>query len=361
MMTKTLTWKVIYSRKCQKFQMSTNFSNRVVQLSSRRGRRTREDDELVKHTHACLYPFHTGPFNPTFLEQRLTRKIRGYTRGEFTTSSADNWGFIYACPSQANNTSSLQMATNTLATAANAFANVQGVVAPNTPFAITDFGNLLLKSRITCCSLRIRNITPLLDRGGTLYAVRSPDDGSLPAQNFDSIISEYDITGNSWRCDTSGGKWNYLSWAPRDMDQMEFTPNPVPTSDFGLSNMARTMAFIAKAPGSLNEFPQTYEWEFVVHGEVLGGGTVNEQAHGATRGQSHHLTNKVHQVIAELHTKPPVALNEGNSVLAPFIVDAVKAGHAVADIVNVGCDIAQRAATILPSFLATTRALGSFL
>lgn len=339
------------------------FSNRVLVPRHRNRNRTKEDEELVKHTQGILYPFHTEIWNPTFPEQRPTRKLRLYARGQTTTSSAagdGGWGYVYISPNCANNATSAFFAVNSPTLAADTFANPVVASRPNSPYASGDFLASGLKSRISSCCLRVRNITPMLNRGGTLYAMRSPDDEPLPTGFFDVQIGELDVTGNSWRCDTSGGKWSYLPWAPRERDQMEFsiTSGSVTANNNG-AQMQRTLAFVFQAP-SLS-FPQTYEYEYVMYVEILGGGLVNEQIHGATRGESHPDTEKVHQIVSILHTKPAITETEGNNALSGFIVDCVKAGHGVQSIVNAACDVAGRISTVLPQALAATRALGSFL
>lgn len=191
----------------------TIFSNRVLVPRHRNRNRTKEDEELVKHTQGILYPFHTEIWNPTFPEQRPSRKLRLYARNQTTTSSAagdGGWGYVYISPNIASDASSSFFAINSPTLAANSFANPIGSLGPNSPYLTGAFGVSALKCRVSSCCLRIRNITPMLNRGGTLYALRSADDGPLPGQDFNITIGELDVTGNSWRCDTSGGKWSYL-------------------------------------------------------------------------------------------------------------------------------------------------------
>jgi len=338
------------------------FSNRVVPYNHRRGNRSKQDEELVKHTQGILYPFHTQMWSPTFLEQRATRKIRSFNRFTFTTAvtgSGDGWGFVYTTPTAASDPSLSQHAVNTPTLPSNNFANAVATGVFTSPYTRAEFTSSTAKSRCISCAMRVRNISTMLNRGGTLHALKSVDDGNIPGVSFDNIIAEYDISGNSWRCDTSGRKWSYLAWTGRETDQMEFsnTASPPVGNNSGIE-MARTLAFVAFAPGSI---AQTYEVEIVNYFEVLGGGTENQVIQGATKGDGHHLTQKVHQVVSELHLRPSIMENEGNSVLAGFITDCVKAGHGVQDIVNAATDVAGKVATILPQALAATRALGSFL
>jgi len=335
------------------------FSNHF-HTTPRRRNRDAEDQALVHHVHASLYPFHSQPVNSCFHLQPPSRKVKSFARGTFATDTLVNsgWGYVYACPCGANNPLAAQMAFSPGGAITNdGFANPQTLFS-NSPFLTADFGTALLNFRCISVGLRVRNITPLLSRCGTLYALRGNNDQSITGQAFNQSIADLDVTGNAWRCDTSGSKWSYLAWAPTDKDQMEFTNQSV---SFDLTNsqlMARNLAFVAQAPSTSQ---QTYEWEIVVHFEVMSGVGSSDLLHSCTRGVSHPRIEKVNNIIADLHRRPQIMENESSSALSNFIVDVTATGHDIKTIVDAACDIASKTAAVLPQVYAATRALGSFL
>lgn len=335
------------------------FSTRFHTKPSRRNRNP-EDAALVNHVHASIYPFHSQPVNSCYPHQPPSRKLKTFSRGTFATDTLANsgWGYVYTCPCAASNPTTSQMGqSQSIATTNDQFTSPFAITT-NSPYVTADFGAASLTSRFVSCGLRVRNITPMLDRGGTLYALKSPNDYLLPGATFNSLIADLDVTGNCWRCDTSGGKWSYLAWCPGDRDQMEFTNNSVAFDQTNSTLMARTLAFVAQStPGIV----QTYEWEIVEHFEVNAQGSSGDLLHSNTRGLSHPHVEKANQIVNDLHRRPQIMENESSSALSSFIADVVTSGNDVKSIVDCACDIASKTAAVLPKVYAATRALGSFL
>lgn len=363
-MTKTLTWKLIYFRKGQKSQMQPppSFSSRF-HVRARRSRRTEEDDALVTHIHGSLYPFEAQPYNSCLPSQQRSRKLKIYNRGTFATSTTDTWGWILVCPNSASNPN-IATATFSPGGAVNhdAFANGAALSSTNSPYIASAFATDNLNVRFNSCSVRVRNITPMLNRGGTLYAVRTTNDQPLnspAAGSLNTLISELDTAGYAVRCKTDGSGWSTLSWVPTDQDQMEFTTTNVPFSKAASNFMQCNMGFIASAPGIT--FPQTYEYEWVTHCEIIAANNSTEQLHGATRGISHHLATKANTILNDLQLRPKVIENTASPTVAGFITDAINAGHGVEKIISVAEDIIDRTAALAPRVIAATRALGAFL
>jgi len=341
-------------------QPPKTFSTRFHTRPSRRNRNP-EDAALVNHVHAAIYPFHSQPVNSCFPHQPPSRKFKTFARGTFSTDtlSGSGWGFVYVGPTAANNpTTSTCAFSNQVAVTNDAFAGAIGFTNVNSPYANAEFAASGLQARHLSCGLRVRNVTPLLDRAGTLYALKSPNDYLLTGTAFNTLIADLDVTGNSWRCDTSGSKWSYLAWTPTDRDQMEYRGNSSPVDQSATTTMARTLAFVAQSPSTS---PQTYEFEFVNHFEVIGTDTTGDVLHSGTRGLSHLHVEKASQIIADLHRRPQIMENESSAALSGFIADVVATGNDVKTIVDTACDIASKTAAILPQVYAATRALGSFL
>jgi len=350
-----------------------SYSSPLKEFSTRHrvkpGRRARsaEDEALVQHVHASLYPFDAQPTNPCFKVQLPSRKFKTYARGTFSTAAnpaaVNNWGFVYITPIFCNNPIVNECAFSTgTAVGHDGFTNATVLPATNSPYTRTDFAISFGQARPLSCALRVRNITPMLNRGGTLYAMKSPNDAELTTQPFDVQIPELDVIGHVHRCDTSGDGWQTISWCPRDIDQMEYTPNPS-CQNFSGNQMIRTLAFVAQAPGPGTNLAlqQTYEFEACWHWDMITVDSRTEQQHGLTRGLSHPHVEKVQQIIGELQTKPQVIQNNASNAIANFVVDVIDAGTGVNEVVNAVCDIASRTAAVLPSVYRRIRALGSFL
>jgi len=318
-----------------------------------------KESAFVKHIHASLYPFHSGPVNPSFPHQQLARSSKQFCRGTFTTGN-DGYGYIRATPvaGTAIPAGLIQFSPGG-AVAHNSFANGTNVTVTNSEDPYASFGVNGLNCRVTSCGLRVRNITSMLNRGGTCYALKEPNDLPIPSAPFNDLIAQLDVTGDSWRCSTNGDKWSYIAWCPRDRDQMEYSLSSIASNYQGTTIGGANLAFVVEAPAIATI--QKYEWEFVVHYQVIGNSSANGYVGGCTRGIAHENVEAANGVIAELQKKPQVAENEVSSELAPFIANCVEAGHDVGAIVTRACDLASRTAAVLPQVYAATRALGSWL
>lgn len=372
MLTNIMTWKLVYFRKGQKFQMSyrqpaKEFSNRHHVNPIARSKNA-EDAALVKHIHASLYPFDAQPTNPCFRLQMPSRKLKSYSRGTFSTAThpstaVNNWGFVYITPVFCSDPTINECAYSAGSVVGHdSFTNGTAFSQTSSPFTRATYSTSALQARPLSCSLRVRNITPMLSRGGTLYAVKSPQDTQLSAQPFDTLISDLDVVGHAQRCDTSGDGWQTISWCPRDVDQMEYVA-AASAQNFNSAQMLRTIAFVAQAPGSPTTVAnqQTYEWEAVWHFDVIADSSLTDYVHSSTRGIAHPHIEKVQQIISDLHVKPQIIMNPASNVISGFITDIIDAGHGVDQVVNAVCDLASKTAAIAPSVYRRVRALGSFL
>jgi len=171
-------------------------------------RRSAKESALVKHIHASLYPFHSPPVNPCFPHQQLAVSKKAFCRGTFTTGN-DGYGFIRAtgAPSSSIPAGLIQFSPGG-AVAHNSFANGTNVTVTNSEDPYANFGVNLLSCRIISFGLRCRNITSMLNRGGTCYALKDPNDNPIPSAAFNDLIAQLDVSGDSWRCSTSGDGWS---------------------------------------------------------------------------------------------------------------------------------------------------------
>jgi len=335
-----------------------SFSSRFHVRNQQR-RKTPEDEALEKHIHGSLFPFESQPFNNCYPVQLPSRKVKSYARGTFQTGT-DSWGYLFATPFMHNNPGAGYLSYS----AGGAFAydsgtNPSNVTLTNSPFDSGVFASSGILGRVSSCSIRVRNITPMLTRGGTLYALKSPNDDVLSVTaGFNDLIGDLDHTGDSIRCDTSGNEWQTLSWCPRDSDQMEYAPSPLPLTMSG-AVMIRPLTFVAQAPGAANV--QTYEWEWVTHFDVTAYSNSNQSIVGATRGIAHLQVSKANQIITDLHKQPKIIKNPASSQVAGFVADMIAAGQGAAEIVGAASDLVDRTAAIAPRVIASARALGAWL
>jgi len=317
------------------------------------------DKALVRHVHGCLYPFHSQEWEPTHESSFASRKLRCYARGSFTTSTNDRWGWVRATPTLATDIAALDIGTPG-AVAGDSFGGTILTVGANSPYSSSDFTAPNVLGRVNVCGIRVRNITTMLNRGGSLYALKSPADVPFTSANgtFNQILSNLEVSGHSRRCDTSGSKWSYLYWSTRDSDQNEYRSDSRPIGPNG-GTVSLNLAFIAEAPPGA---PQTYEIEYLCWGEVIPCAQTNNSTQGLTRNQHHPLTSAAHPIIAELHNRVQITENEPNSQVASFVVSCLKAGEETADIVARATDLADRIVSGAPRVMATaSRVLGSFL
>jgi hypothetical protein len=204
----------------------------------------------------------------------------------------------------------------------------------------------------------VRNITPALNRGGTLHALKSPIDVALPTgstNDFNGQISNLTTSGNVRRCDTSGGQWQYLGWVPHDSEQEEFTQSSSPIS-FGGTYISRNLAFVAF---STTVAPQTYEWEYVSWAECieLNSSVITATVQGSTLNETHPDTSRALQYAHHHVGTPAHANNEPHPGIASYILSAVKTGEEIATAIDKTAALAERAIAAAPGLVNTASRL----
>lgn len=336
-----------------------SYSNRF-NVAPSRGNRTEEDEALVVHTHGSLFPFESQVFNSCLPQQQRSRKLKVYSRGNFTTGT-DAVGYVVVSPCAASDPPGTVGLFSPGGANHNSFALGAAIGTTNSPYITAAFTNTNIQMRVNSCSLRVRNLTPVLNRGGTLFAFRTPNDTSVLTAPLpiNQLVTDLDASGHVCRCDTSGSHWSTISWCPTDIDQMEFVGSSVVASKITGVSALGNIGFYCQAPSNIAV--QTYEFEWINHVEIIAGDNAAEQMHSSTRGTAHHLATKVNTIVSELQLRPKVIENQANSGVAGFITDCVKAGHGAERIIKVAEDIIDRTAAIAPRVIAATRALGAFL
>jgi len=121
---------------------------------------------------------------------------------------------------------------------------------------------------MVACGLRVRNVTPMLSRGGALVGCESLNHGALNGLGLADLM----LMDTSERVSATTNNWHSVVWHPQDEDENDFLSfeDVAPVDMF--SNA--TLAFTAQAPpGSA----QTYEFEGYVVFEAKG-----QSVHGLT-------------------------------------------------------------------------------
>jgi len=321
-------------------------------VKPKRRQRTSKDQALVEHVHGILYPFHTDSFIPCFLQSNQpSRKLRVFARGTFVTCTADNYGFVVSGPTLASNPS---VSNNVCSTAAQAAAQsmTNGTAfTTNSPIAVSSFAAGNARGRCISCGIRVRNITPLQNRGGLLLGLTSQSGNTLISSDIPTTAARLESVGKLQRGDVSGG-WNYLYWTSIEDDQMLFVPTDHPVGSNGNVNIQGNLAWAATAPAGV---AQTYEWEYVCHGDYVEASSGSTIGTTATYNEPHRDVHECHAIVNRLHEKREICQSP-NPTLANVIVDSIGAGKKIvetlSDCLSVVADNAGAIAGAAASVLA---------
>jgi len=131
----------------------------------------------------------------------------------------------------------------------------QGQAASNSPFAVGTSA-LAMKARVVGCGLRVRNVTPLMHRGGTLIGCESIGHTTLVGLQASNLLA----MDTSDRVDATSGSWSSVVFHPQDDDEYDYFSS---ADDFDTP----MLAFLFEQVGAE---PQTYEWEAYLAFECKG-------------------------------------------------------------------------------------------
>jgi len=293
------------------------------------------DEALVYHTHGLLYPFQSQEWNPTLDTPIPSQKVRNYCRGQISTSpSTDFRAYILAQPTIASDGVPVQAGPTNAVAGANLGGTRQDFTG-NSPHTVTSFTSNFY-SRILSCSLRVRNITPIDQRGGSMYFCRSPIDNTLTG-SMDTQISQLEPIGYAREGSMMKDEWQYFNWIPRDPDQTEFRGNDRPPNFLNSGNVGTMLGVYMFAPNGTAT--QTVEFEYVCWGEVIDATSETPALHHSSRNQPHHLTSTVHSVVSHIINSDEHLQGSPNKHLASYVVRAVKMGLDAHQIVSNAADL----------------------
>jgi hypothetical protein len=137
----------------------------------------------------------------------------------------------------------------------------------NSPYT-TALSERQVQIRVVGCGLRVRNITPLLNRGGVLVGAESLGHRTVVGLD-DATMLQWDTAE---RLAATTDKWSSVVWHPNDEDEFDF----LSAAQCGVDPyILPTLAFVFRAPGTGVGTAQQYEWEsyliFEAKGSVVHG------------------------------------------------------------------------------------------
>lgn len=191
--------------------------------------------------------------------------------GTFTTGTA-GVGFVSVQPfetpfngsTNATPAGSVNFSGSTFTGTAFAPASATGVFEANTDtpyFGIA--ANSIVQARLVGCGLRVRNTTPMLNRGGSLVGIEELNHQSLQLNAFTLQICMMEDTASPMAA--SSDAWKSVTYHPNNPIDIDWYTaagsyaNGPYINDF--------LGFIANAPPST---PQTFEWQVVAAFEAKG-------------------------------------------------------------------------------------------
>lgn len=202
---------------------------------------------------------------------------------------------------------------------ADAFGNSNPFSSSGFPYSSASFATAGLKGRIVATGFRVRNITSMLNRGGSVYVFRDPDGNSLVGSGLTvAAIAQYAQQGN-WKVADASGDWSTLIYNKTDPDDYDYNANSQPLGTADCIGCYFTGAGTA----------QTYEIEIVTHAEYIGtnGGFTLP---GVTR-----TVPSLHTQVLDAH------INHHTGKSVSYAITPTSVAHAIADAAATGKDIAN--------------------
>jgi hypothetical protein len=252
-----------------------------------------------KYARVLEDPFSGGVACVPTLTNFPTMKHSFRTRGTVTTSSTSGMGFVTMNPyfMLFNDTNALYQSNSTYTGSVISTGVATGITAAgsNSPYTSIQNGTQV-KGRLVAAGLRVRNVTALLSRGGSLAAAESLNHTSLDTLNYTNLL----LMDTAGTLDASLGSWQSVVWHPQDEDELDFIQN----TDTGAPPFnAYTLGFIMTAPTVATV--QNYEWEAYAVFEAKG-----QLVHGLTPSLSDPQgLAAVQNAVMPVENRKPTSLN----------------------------------------------------
>jgi len=134
------------------------------------------------------------------------------------------------------------------------------IPAPNSPY---DGSTGALRARLVACGVRVRNITPLMYRGGQVLLCESPTHGTLGNVNF-SYINSFITSGSG----NASGSWSSVVWHPMDSDEQDWRSGIELGTNIAPGQFS-TWSLVAAASSTSSQ-AQIYEYQVYAVAEYVG-------------------------------------------------------------------------------------------
>lgn len=171
--------------------------------------------------------------------------------GTFNTGTS-GFGYVFVSPFNFifNNTNPITWTDSTYP-----LTNMNAGTGSNTANSNSPFNNSnnsdALQVRLVACGLRVKNVTALLAKGGTLVGAESLNHTDMLGYTVASTLN----MATAQRMNAVSEEWSSVVWHPVDEDEYDY----VSFSAFNFLQNAHTLAFMAQV-GDATQI-QTYEWE----------------------------------------------------------------------------------------------------
>jgi len=218
--------------------------------------------------------------------------------------------------------------------------NGESIAAPNTQgqFSVptnSPYDDSLspaeIKCRLVAAGLRVRNVTAMLNRGGSLVGAESLNHSPVNGMDIPALM----LMDTTERLSAVSNDWLSVVWHPQDEDETDFITG-AQANDSELYNVA-TLAFAAQN-GTDASAQQTYEWEAYVVFEAKG-----QVVHGLTPSMS----DPVGLAAAQNATASVAARKPHTGARLPRVMAAL--GSAANYVTQILPPLAEVAAQVLPA------------
>jgi hypothetical protein len=199
----------------------------------------------------------------------MTRKVKVWAKGSGSTGTS-TYGFALASPFSAIDKAQDTVYASNSSYTGTTMSNVPGstieYAISNSPFGTANFVGPTdgggLQARLVCCELRIRNTTPLLNRGGSAALLVHPDHLSLNGLSYTDLLSYNSVVHVGFASD----KWLSVKWNGVANPAEEGFYNG--ETDRGFMSLANTPPCMAAMVNASTL--QTFDYEFYAHFELVG-------------------------------------------------------------------------------------------
>lgn len=123
------------------------------------------------------------------------------------------------------------------------------------PYSAADMLNENCAGRLVACGLRVRYVGTELDRGGSIYAYREPDNGSCSGSTIADILRSMQT-----RVMPVTRRWTTITWNPRTAGDFDYRAQTGSVT----ADLNMVLALHSAAPDA------QFEWEYVAFTETVG-------------------------------------------------------------------------------------------